>query len=458
MNPENHSNRQRGKREQTAAPEEEKQRILRKRILILAVVAAAVVIALVITYNLMFRRPDPNTPDPDSTGSEEIIDGTQPKVSGQRKTEDFYTFLVMGRDTGGGGNTDTMLLVSYNVTDQKLNVMSLPRDTMVNVPWDIKKLNSVYNYYGGGDKGIAAIKTQVSELVGFVPDYDVVIEWEAVGRLVDAIGGVYFDVPFDMDYEDFTQDLYIHLKKGYQKLDGEGAMGLIRWRHNNSYTVQYPNGDLGRIQTQQAFLKAVIEQSLQMKNATKIMEFSRIFSENVQTDLSVQNLFWLGKAAILGGLSMDNVNFVTMPNKGASVWSRTVRNYQSYVVPKVDELLELVNESFNPFVKDVTENEIDVMIVNSDGTLSATSGKVADTKATTKPESNTEKPAASQSPAPSHSVSPSTEPNHSETPAETPSSPSPAPEPPQESQVPEQPPEEDTVADSEADNGTDSLN
>ena len=382
-------NRKKGKHLEKLLNTDKTKRI-RKRILIAAVAVLAVLIALIIAYNALFHRPDPDKrnepPAPTETGGSELnITAMQPKVSGERKSDDFYTFLIMGRDTGGGGNTDTMMLVSYNVTDQQLSVMSLPRDTMVNVPWDIKKLNTVYNFYGGGDKGIAAVKQEVSELVGFVPDYEVIIEWEAVGRLVEAIGGVYFDVPFDMEYEDFVQNLYIDLKAGYQKLNGEQAMGLIRWRHNNDYTVQYPNGDLGRIETQQVFLKAVLEQTLQVKNVGKIMEFSEIFSENVTTDLTVQELFWLGKAAITGGLKMDNVNFVTMPNKGASAWSRSVRNYQSYVVPRANELLELINSSFNPFVKDVSLGEVDFMSVRSDGTLASTSGRVADTKATTKP-------------------------------------------------------------------------
>ena len=445
MTSETNPKRPGGKRERRRT-EAEKKRLVRRRILIAAIVILAVVVGLVIAYNAMFRRPEVGGEGLEP--GEEELTGTQPKVSGKRKTDDFYTFLLMGRDTGGGGNTDTMMLISYNVTDQEMNVMSLPRDTMVNVPWDIKKLNSVYNYYGGGDKGIAAIKEEVSDLVGFVPDYEIVVEWEAVGKLVEAIGGVYFDVPFDMDYEDPTQDLYIHLKAGYQKLNGEQAMGLIRWRHNNSYSVQYPNGDLGRIQTQQEFMKAVIEQTLQLENAGKIMEFAKIFSENVSTDLSVQNLFWLGKEAILGGLTMDNVNFITMPCKGASVWSRTVHNYQSYVVPMVDELLEVVNESFNPFVEEVTENEIDVMIVNSDGSLSATSGKVEDTKAatSTKPavtdngsgSSNGNSSNSGGNTSSSPSVSPSPSPSHSNSGGST------VTEEPTHSGTTSQPPEEST--------------
>ena len=73
-------------------------------------------------------------------------DGVQPRADGERKTKDWYTVLVLGRDTGGGGNCDTMMLASYNVTDQKLTVLNIPRDTMVNVPWDIKKINSCLLY------------------------------------------------------------------------------------------------------------------------------------------------------------------------------------------------------------------------------------------------------------------------------------------------------------------------
>ena len=66
------------------------------------------------------------------------------------------------------------------MTNQKATVMSIPRDTMVNVSWDIKKINSVYNTYGGGDRGIQALYKEISQLVGFEPDYQVIVEWEAV--------------------------------------------------------------------------------------------------------------------------------------------------------------------------------------------------------------------------------------------------------------------------------------
>ena len=116
--------------------------------------AAAVVLAAVVVHQKVVVRPDlenrpqkdteQNVPEPD------YGEGIRPKVDGARKSQDFYTVLILGRDTGGGGNTDTMLLASYDVTNQKAAVMSIPRDTMVNVSWDVKKINSVYNSWGGG--------------------------------------------------------------------------------------------------------------------------------------------------------------------------------------------------------------------------------------------------------------------------------------------------------------------
>ena len=319
-------------------------RLTRQQKILVAVVLALVLVVVVACQSLFVR---PELPGKDTDAEKEQIDygeGVRPKSSGERKSEDYYTVLILGRDTGGGGNTDTMLLASYDVTNQKATVMSIPRDTMVNIPYDIKRINAVYNYGGGGNEGIQALYKEISQLVGFEPDYQVIVEWEAVGKIVEAMGGVWFDVPRDMNYDDPYQDLSIHQKKGYRLLSGEDAMEVLRYRHDNrknGVMLGYPDGDLGRIKTQQALLKAMVEQLLQLKNIGKVNEFAKVFQECVETDLSFQNILWFAQSAYLGGLKVENVNFVTMPNKGASCWSRTVGNYQSYVVPIASELLEI---------------------------------------------------------------------------------------------------------------------
>ena len=378
-------------------------RLDRQQKMLLAVaIVLAVALVTVVACESLFVRPDLEKKPSKDTGQEQIDygEGTPPRADGERKSEDFYTVLILGRDTGGGGNTDTMLLASYDVTNQKATVMSIPRDTMVNVSWDIKRINSVYNYYGAGEKGIQHLYKEVAQLVGFEPDYQVVVEWDAVGEIVDAMGGVYFDVPRNMNYDDPTQNLHIHQEKGYRLLSGDDAMQVIRYRHDNRVngkTLGYPDGDLGRIATQQAFLKAVVEQLLQVKNLTKLNQFVKVFQNNVETDMTFTNILWFAQQAVFGGLKVENVNFVTMPNTPVSCWSRTYQNYQSYVVPNAQELLDLVNSDLSPFVEPSVLSNLDIMSINADGSVSSTTGQVEDSAAA-KPPVKPAKPAETEEP------------------------------------------------------------
>ena len=377
----------------TPSPQKRKKRRSgadkRTPFVVLAVVLALAVVGILCVKGLIVK-PELRDKEPGSESEISIDygDGIQPVVGGARKSEDYYTVLVLGRDTGGGGNTDTMLLASYDVTNQKATVMSIPRDTMVNVNWDVKKINSVYNMYGQGDKGIAALYKEVSQLVGFEPDYQVIVEWEAVGKLVDAIGGVYFDVPYEMNYHDPYQDLVIEQSKGYRLLDGEDAMQVIRWRKNDGGNGI---GDSGRMEIQQNFLKAVIQQMMQPKNVMNIGKISKVFQENVETDLSFQNILWFGQQAFSGGLSVEDVTFLTMPWDGVAAYSRSLSKqlgydfYLDYVVPIPGKLLDIVNEQLSPFEKKFTLRDLDIMSVNSDGSISSSTGHVEDSKAAVPP-------------------------------------------------------------------------
>ena len=366
-----------------------------QKVLLVIAICLAIVLAVVAACQSLFVRPDvENKKNNDKKGEnaqEEAIDygdGVRPRADGERKSADYYTVLILGRDTGGGGNTDTMLLASYDVTGQKATVMSIPRDTMVNVSWDVKKINSVYNMHNGGDKGIQALYKEIAQLVGFEPDYQVVVEWEAVGKLVDAIGGVYFDVPYNMDYHDPYQDLVIEQAKGYRLLTGDDAMQVIRWRKNDPgspYGNSSGIGDSGRMEVQQNFLKAVIQQLMKPANVMNIGKIAKVFQECVETDLSFQEILWFGKSAVSGGLSVENVEFLTMPWKGVSAWSRSYNQNLSYVVPIANELLDIVNNKLSPFVETFTLSDLDIMSVNADGSLRSTTGHVEDSKAAVPP-------------------------------------------------------------------------
>ena len=356
----------------------------------LIAVAAVLAVALmgVAAWKSLFVRPELPDKGTGPDGSAQEIDwgeGVRPRGGGERKSKDYWTVLILGRDTGGGGNTDTMLLASYDVTNQKATVMSIPRDTMVNIPYDVKKINGVYNYGGGGEAGIQYLYKEISQLVGFEPDYQVVVEWEAVGQIVDAMDGVWFDVPRNMNYDDPLQNLHIHQEKGYRLLSGEDAMEVLRYRCDNDKRYGYPEGDVGRIKTQQAFLSAMVEQLLKVENVPKIRQFIQVFQDNVETDLTFQNILWFAQSAYLGGLRTENVEFVTMPHRNVDAWSRSYGQDLEYVVPVADELLELVNTKLSPYTEVFTLGDLDIMSVNSDGSIRSTSGHVEDAKAARPP-------------------------------------------------------------------------
>ncbi|MBE6972838.1 MAG: transcriptional regulator [Ruminococcaceae bacterium] len=345
----------------------------RRRYRLVQVVAAvcAVIVLLLAVYGAFVRRPSiPQLPADVGVSAGATQLNTGPRRSG------VYTFLVVGKDTGGGGNTDTMILVTYDTSGKTINAMSLPRDTMANVSWNNKKLNTVYNYYKGKDKatqtenGMTALKVHVGKLTGILPDFYVMVEWDAVGELVDAIGGVNFDVPYDMHYDDPYQDLHIHQDKGERKLSGEDAMQVIRWRKNNGKYGNFQIGDAGRMKIQQDFLVAVAKECLQFKHLMNASEFARIFTENVDTDLTVGNLAWFGQQAI-GMNAQEDIRFCTMP------YTPYTRN-TAYVLPVVDELLAVLNNGLNPYKEEITADDLEVLQLNKDGSMSLTSGTLAD--------------------------------------------------------------------------------
>lgn len=397
-----------GKRLTQKEPKPKKpSRFTRQQKLLIALAAVlAVILAGVLAWRAVFVRPDLNnrrfgaifTKGEDGQEQVEEIDygeGVRPRAGGERKSEDFYTVLVLGLDTGGGGHTDTMLLASYDVTNQKATVMSILRDTMVNVPWDVKKINSVYLHYGGGDRGIQALYREIAQLVGFEPDYQVVVEWDAVGKLVDAIGGVDFDNPYPMDYHDPYQDLVIEQAPGLRHLTGGDAMQIIRWRKNDRdspYGYHNGIGDDGRAKLQQNFLKEVIKQMLTIKNVGNINKITKVFDECVETDLSFQEIFWFAQKAILGGLKVDDVEFLSMPWRGADVWSPTVGNMQNYVIPIAGQLLDIVNNKLSPYVETFTRSDLDIMSVNADGSISSSTGHVEDQRAALPPDIPSDEP------------------------------------------------------------------
>ena len=355
-----------GRHEQPQQKKRKKKSTGRRTALIVLIVLAVLALAAVLVYRHFVVKPEIPTADHPQVSVPPEMEGTlQDKVDGARKSASIYTILVVGTDTSSN-STDTMMLVTYDVTNQSATVMSIPRDTLVNAFGTSRytRLNSVYTAYGGGEEGMAALTYEVSELVGFVPDFQMFIQWELVGLMVDAMGGVEYDVPYHMEYDDPAQDLHIYIEKGLQTLDGDHAMQLVRWRKNNPGVASGggTGSDLNRLKVQQGFLKAVLKQLLQLKNVTRINELARLLSDNITGNLTLENLCWFGFQAVFGGLAADDVEFLTMPVLAAN----------PYVYPDQSQLLELINTKLNPYQKGVTLDQLDLIYFDANGTMRST--------------------------------------------------------------------------------------
>lgn len=236
------------------------------------------------------------------TGIVTTLVGTDPEKT--KNLPDFYC-LIIGKSEN---MTDTLMVAKYAPKTGKAVLLSIPRDSFVGKNKDTAtasdKINSKYQI--SPQKTIDA----VNDLTGLNLKYYLTVDTKALRDLVDAIGGVDFDVPIDMDYDDSSQDLYIHVKKGMQKLNGEQAEWVVRFRHNNNgttYPVEYGDNDLGRMRTQREFIMEVAKQTLKLGNITKINDILKIAEEEVETNIEWDTMMEYAPAL----LNIDTENMQT---------------------------------------------------------------------------------------------------------------------------------------------------
>ena len=267
------------------------------------------------------------------TGIVTTLVGTDPEKI--KNLPDFYC-LLLGKSEA---MTDTIMVAKYSPSTGNAALLSIPRDSFVgsnpNTATASDKINSKYQI--SPQRTIDA----VNELTGLNLKYYITVDTKALRDLVNAIGGVYFDVPIKMDYDDSSQDLYIHLEPGYQLLDGQKAEWLVRFRHNNngtSYSYEYGDNDLGRMRTQREFLMAVAKQTLKLENITKINDIMNVIEQEVETNIDFDTMMEYAPALL--NINADNIQTNMLP--GTPQYCNGVA---VYLVDK-DEAKDVVNELF----------------------------------------------------------------------------------------------------------------
>lgn len=278
--------------------------------------------------------------------------------------ENMYTFLVVGLDQVSN-STDTIMVGRIDTETHKIDVVSIPRDTMVNVSWGTKRVNTYYSSdLVSGGNGIDGLMKGIRDLVGFDIDCYAVVDLEAFVELVDAIGGVDYDVPIDMYYYDPSQGLNISIPAGMQHLDGETAVKVVRFRSG------YPTADIGRIGTQQDFLMSVASQMLTLGNIPNLPTFIDIFEKYVTTNLSAANISFFARQFLM--CKSEDISFHTAPGNGGD----SVKG-NSYYSLYVDEWLELVNECLNPYDQPVTTANVNILTHSYSSGFYSTTGVIA---------------------------------------------------------------------------------
>ncbi|WP_202620993.1 LCP family protein [Pseudoflavonifractor sp. 524-17] len=317
----------------------------------LLVVLSAMIVALFVAYKLIRRQPSfadgpqynalPTPVMPVSSSAPPNPSATPaPSLTRKEKT---WTFLLAASDATSG-NADTIMVGMYDTVNQKAGLISIPRDTIYEgiTPngGHFYKINSVYAYYGA--EGLAQA---VSEMLGIPIDHYVTVNIKGFKALVNAVDGVDVNIPVYMDYDDPTQDLHIHYSAGMTHLNGQQAMEVARFRHNNDGKPQVSYTDIQRTQMQQTILKAIAKKVL--SNPQKIGQYVEIFSQYVTTDLDLSEMLWFVEPAL--GFDMENLSNATLPGDSAVTYKGWTWCHQL----DREESLALINEMVNPYTTPV---------------------------------------------------------------------------------------------------------
>lgn len=248
-----------------------------------------------------------------------------------KKLTGSLNILLLGEDNvDGSRRTDSIALVFLDLDANTVKVVSLPRDTRVNIPGHgFQKLNHSYAF-----GGVDLLKSTVMSNLGIPIHYYVLLDYSSFARMVDSIGGVDVYVPKKMRYVDRAGGLNINLEKGLQHLDGERSLHFVRFRHDAM-------GDIGRVQRQQEFIKAILSKLKSPEMVTKVPQFVREAISIIKTDMPLSVALQLG--GFLSDIDKSNILFTMMPGKpsyikGVSYWLPEMEGFKRICAMSVKEL------------------------------------------------------------------------------------------------------------------------
>ena len=345
--------------------------------IILAVLSLIFIFLLAVYLFLTFYKPTfeiPDLPVLDYGNAPGFELSESPENNKNNIKSDFYNILVVCGDNSNS-NTDTIMVVSLDVKNKECSMLQIPRDTYTDhASWN-KKINSAFPYGTAvarrdgkkGDEvfkaGIDALKNALWRTFGIAVHCYAYMDLDGFSEIVDIVGGVTVDVPFNMKYDDWTrgEELHINLSAGAQLLDGDKAEQYMRFRKNNDGTG-YREGDVGRLKAQQQFIASLIKKCMKL-DISQINKFINTGYKYIKTDLTALNFAFFAKEfltvdtgdiTIYTAFGEDRYMKVYSPNEGKNI------NLSYYLAYK-EEMLELVNGKFNAYNQNLTAANLDLI-------------------------------------------------------------------------------------------------
>ncbi len=318
--------------------------IKRKVFMGIGLVIAAILLFVLVSVIGFFGKLD----------NSDTIEATKPSGNS-------VNILLLGMDIGDTNQvenksikrTDTMMLLNYNKKTKVVQVVSIPRDTLVKENGKNYKINAAY-VKGGDEK----TKSVVQNLLGITVNYIVKIDYAAFRGFIDAIGGVDMEIERDMKYDDDGQNLHIDFKGGtVAHLDGQKAEEFFRWRKNNDGTG-FANGDLDRIENQHKFLQKVVDKCKKPSILFKLPKILTCIAENMSTNMSSANIVSYGmKFMTSKAIEMKTIQGTAKMIQG-----------QSYLVFEKDKNKDLLQSLEDGATTEASINKEDIKILVLNGT------------------------------------------------------------------------------------------
>jgi LCP family protein required for cell wall assembly len=289
-------------------------------------------------YRFKQMPPPPVRPDPDDPA---ILTQDEPE-SPKLDIAGRINILVLGEDNvEGSRRSDTILMVTLDIDNENIRVLSIPRDTRMLIPgYGNQKINHAYAY-----GRTELVRATLERFLGIPISYYVKIDYDNFPKLVDMVGGVDIFVGKAMKYKDVRGRLDINIPAGKQRMNGDTALKYVRFRKDAL-------GDIGRVQRQQQFMKALLHRMYEPDNFLRFTSIIDEIKNTIVTDLQPSTILQLGYFVRRLDKETDKIFFMMLPGAASiidnlSYWVCDRSEVEPFLTANTEQLKDMTKKARN---------------------------------------------------------------------------------------------------------------